>query len=817
MNIQPRSRERCGMSVKSTTSVALHAHALHQRIIELEQELEVVRQRERTLRVREEALVLSRHIFQDVYDNVSHGLAIIQKSRVVYVNASLAMMIGQKIEDVLTWSIDEIVACLHCEDQSNFLDVLHHHTHQASVSPFLELRVIGKDGQIRWVQACVTVIVYQGDRAQQIIYLDITDKKIQEQRVHKNEETFRLFAECTYNWEYWIGPDGKYVYVSPSCERITGYSARAFMENPNLLISIIHPDDYKYVARHFSDMQKERSVDSFDYGYGFGLAFRIVTASGDIRWIGHVFQPVYGDDGRWLGHRVSNRDITERIEAEDALRASEEKFRLLVEHAHDIIYRYRLHPVRGYEYISPSVETITGYSQDDYYRDPDLDLKLIHSGKNLLFDSLSRTLSSDSTHEPIVLPLTRKDGKKIWVEQRHWLVWNKQGEVVAIEGITRDITARKHTEEILRKSKDALLETHKQLNMWVTELQQHNMDATMLHGMGEFLQRCESVDDVYKVVARFAVRIFYGMQGALYMLNPAQAIFEHVVSWGDNQSRPIQQSFDTDACQAVMNKRLFVNRDISAWQYCSHTDATSIAAHVCVPLIIDNEVSGTLYLQSHEVMNDHDHDRISWLAVMIARHTSLILANLHVRQKLYNQSIRDPLTNLFNRRYMSEMLEREIGKATRHQESIGVMMIDVDYFKDYNDTYGHDAGDEVLRKIGIFLQAFIRAEDIACRYGGEEFTLILPGASLDNTIRRAEELRASIERLPISQHSNDMFQTVTISIGVASFPCHGVAIHKIIDAADKALYRAKDQGRNCVVVSDGSCDHDTIELTTEQL
>lgn len=803
------------MNVNSTTSVALHTHALHQRIIELEGELEVVRQRERTLRVREEALMLSKHIFQDVYDHVSYGMAIVQKSRIVYANTALAIIIGQRLEDVLAWSIDEVVACLYCEDQSDFLDVLLHHTYQASVSPFLELRVIGKDGQIRWIQVCVTVIVYQGDRAQQIVCLDVTDRKTDEQQVRTNEEKFRRFAECTYNWEYWIGPDGNYVYVSPSCERITGYSASAFMENPDLLISIIHPDDYKYVARHFSDMQNERTVDSFDYGYGFGLAFRIVTASGDIRWVGHVFQPVYGDDGRWLGHRVSNRDITERIEVEDALRASEEKFRLLADHAQDIIYRYRLRPVRGYEYISPSVETITGYSQDEYYRDPDLDLKLIHSGEKLLFDSLSRTLSPESTNETIVLPLIRKDGKKIWVEQRHWLVWNKQGDVVAIEGITRDITERKHTEDILRKSKDALLETHKQLNLWVSELQQHNMDATMLHGMGEFLQRCETVDDVYNVVARFATRIFYGMRGALYMLDPVHATFACVISWGDNHSQPIRQSFGADACQAVMNKRLFVNRDISAWQYCSHIDAKNIAAHVCVPLIVDAEVSGTFYLQSHEVLNDLDHDRISWLAVMIARHASLILANLHVRQTLYNQSIRDPLTNLFNRRYMSEMLEREIAKAARHQEPIGVMMIDVDHFKEYNDTYGHDAGDEVLRKIGVFLQAFIRSEDIACRYGGEEFTVILPGASLDNTLRRAEELRASIERLPVGKEANDMFQSITISIGVANFPRHGVAIYKIIDAADKALYQAKAQGRNCVVVSDGGCENEVGDIITE--
>ncbi len=174
-----------------------------------------------------------------------------------------------------------------------------------------------------------------------------------------------------------------------------------------------------------------------------------------------------------------------------------------------------------------------------------------------------------------------------------------------------------------------------------------------------------------------------------------------------------------------------------------------------------------------------------------------------MRDQLREQSIRDPLTNLFNRRYLHEILEREISRSLRHSQEIGFIMLDIDHFKQYNDTYGHDGGDTLLRHMSAFLQQHIRTEDIACRYGGEEFLLVLPGACLDHSRRRAENLCASMRNITID-HRGQLLGTITASFGVAGFPYHGTSAADVIRAADQALYRAKRNGRNRVVTAERS-------------
>ncbi len=163
-------------------------------------------------------------------------------------------------------------------------------------------------------------------------------------------------------------------------------------------------------------------------------------------------------------------------------------------------------------------------------------------------------------------------------------------------------------------------------------------------------------------------------------------------------------------------------------------------------------------------------------------------------------SVRDSLTGLFNRRYLDETLERELSRAGRKHLSVGIIMLDIDHFKDFNDSYGHAAGDVVLQALGASLIASIRGSDIACRYGGEEFVLILPEASLEATRQRAERLRLDAKKLKLS-HSGMLLETVTLSLGVAAFPEHGSSRLPLLAAADAAMYRAKDEGRDRVVAA----------------
>jgi diguanylate cyclase (GGDEF)-like protein len=193
------------------------------------------------------------------------------------------------------------------------------------------------------------------------------------------------------------------------------------------------------------------------------------------------------------------------------------------------------------------------------------------------------------------------------------------------------------------------------------------------------------------------------------------------------------------------------------------------------------------------------------LAVSVAEHAALSIANLKLREKLRYQSIRDPLTGLFNRRFLDESLERELARAIRKNRSLGVIMLDVDRFKKFNDIFGHDAGDTVLKELGARLAKFIRVGDLACRYGGEEFTLILPESSLEDTRRRAEELRISFEQLSL-KHRDIVLGKVTLSLGVAALPEHGTTAVQLLAAADGALFTAKNEGRDRVTVAEISAD-----------
>jgi diguanylate cyclase (GGDEF)-like protein len=177
----------------------------------------------------------------------------------------------------------------------------------------------------------------------------------------------------------------------------------------------------------------------------------------------------------------------------------------------------------------------------------------------------------------------------------------------------------------------------------------------------------------------------------------------------------------------------------------------------------------------------------------------LITAN----QRLQEQAMHDTLTGLYNRRYLMESFERELHRARRGKEHLGVMIIDIDHFKRFNDTFGHAAGDEVLRSVANFMLTLVRGEDILCRFGGEEFVLVQVKASAEAIMQRAEKFRQGVGNHEI-EHDGQRLGPVTLSIGISMFPDHGTSAQAVLQAADTALYRAKNSGRNRVVMMSGA-------------
>ncbi len=338
----------------------------------------------------------------------------------------------------------------------------------------------------------------------------------------------------------------------------------------------------------------------------------------------------------------------------------------------------------------------------------------------------------------------------------------------------------------------------------MSQLEQRNREISLIGEMTEYLLSCQHREEAFRVITQFLPRLFAGTSGALYVLAPSHDLLEPVTSWGDGA--PKSHVFAPEDCWAVRRGRIHAWDTTSTGLPCPHVEPHVPEAAMCVPMSAQGEVLGILHLASHRAdalgLEEMRAESLRQLAAAVAEQIGLAVTNLRLRETLRHQSIRDPLTGLFNRRYMEESLARELHRAAREGTSVSVIMLDLDHFKRFNDSFGHGAGDTLLRAIATVLQNGIRAEDIACRYGGEEFALILPGAPLPVAHTRAAVLRQTAGRLSI-EHQGTALGTVTLSLGIAVFPDHGTTGEKLLKAADGALYRAKAEGRDQVGVASG--------------
>jgi diguanylate cyclase (GGDEF)-like protein len=326
-------------------------------------------------------------------------------------------------------------------------------------------------------------------------------------------------------------------------------------------------------------------------------------------------------------------------------------------------------------------------------------------------------------------------------------------------------------------------------------------ELDLLNLMGELFQSCLTLEEACSVIGRLAPRLFPTEAGAVFALHPDRNVVEAVATWGVH---PVDSAaFSPEECWALRNGRSHVVEDTASGVLCQHLPSPIPSAYLCTPLVAQPNSLGVLYVSSGRTdvaaPGSLSHDKQK-LAEVVAAQLGLGLANVQLREMLRSQSIHDSLTGLFNRRYMEETLEREVHRARRGGRSMGILMVDVDGFKQQNDAFGHDGGDVVLRELAALLQRNLRKEDIACRYGGEEFVLVLPDASLDNAARRADQLRLAVKQMRVV-HKALPLGPITVSIGVAAFPEHGRNREALIQAVDAALYQAKRQGRDRVAIA----------------
>ena len=367
---------------------------------------------------------------------------------------------------------------------------------------------------------------------------------------------------------------------------------------------------------------------------------------------------------------------------------------------------------------------------------------------------------------------------------------------LANQGLEQQITERKQTEEELR-------EAHESLSVSLDQLEFRNHEISQLSKMTDLLQSCYIMEEAYALISQFAQELFPSATGGVYLLNPSRKIAESVAVWGKSLSEDV---FAVEACWAIRSGKAYCVKDDRSACLCSHLKEAPSAGYFCIPMMGGGEIYAILHLRNYrdgnsqpEVPRKQSLERQQQLAMSFADRAGMALANLKLREELRIQSIRDPLTNLFNRRYLEESLECALARATRKKSSVGVIMLDIDHFKFFNDTFGHDAGDTILREIGHFLQAHVRKEDVACRYGGEEFTFIMSESSVDSVMMRAEYLRMEVKILDV-RHAGQLLGPINFSVGVAVSPEHGLTAKDLLKAADIALLCAKREGRDRTVV-----------------
>ncbi len=392
----------------------------------------------------------------------------------------------------------------------------------------------------------------------------------------------------------------------------------------------------------------------------------------------------------------------------------------------------------------------------------------------------------------------REDGTMVPIELSisSFLLDNKWNAV----GIARDISERLETQRRLKENEQALIMEHsetmdanKLLHQQAAVLQIHGSQMEYLTQLGEFLQVCANDEEAHEVIAKFGGMLFPESSGELYIFKESRNWVVRVAGWGEHVSHP--SGFPVSECWALRRGQPHLYNEMMPGPRCPHT-ANNAVGCLCVPLVLMGEIFGIMHVQWTKPVNHEDEKLVTRLAADAA----LALTNLRLRKQLKDLSIRDPLTGLFNRRYLEEFFEQELIRSRRKSGQLSVIMIDIDHFKKFNDTFGHEAGDAVLYELGKFFKHEMRGSDVTCRYGGEEFILLLPETAVDAAQRRAEQLRKNVKSMQVKFLDN-VLPEINLSLGVATFPDHGDCTEELIRKADTALYAAKEEGRDRVCLA----------------
>ncbi len=757
---------------------------------------------------------LAEEAYRTLVDNSLQGLTIHQQGRSVFANAAAAQITGYTVDELLALSPAEAAATIHPDDRDMVMQRARERQAGTTVPQHYTFRILHKDGSVRWLEAFAIRVIYQGQPAAQMAYIDITERKQAEDALRASEARLKAIFD---NAAIGIGltdTSGKLVALNAHGARQLGYTPEELAHTSNLQLT--HPDDQATTREHIRRLLRgeidgyriekrflpkdgrlfwadlsvtpvrnpagqieyllgivvditERkqaeealrqyrhivsaSLDSLSlvdrqYSYrvvnnaylrrttrsyrdivghsvaevmGADTFAHLLKAKLDrcldgetvhyCAWFDYVdegrkfmdvtYTPYRDDQDRIQGVVVSARDITHLKQAEEALRASEARYRTLVEHFPDGVVFLFDHDLRylvagGQQLASVGMHPEMLEGKTLWEATPP-DIAAI--GEPLYRATLAGTAPKE---------VEQHYGDQIYRTQPVSLR-NEQGEIVAGMIISQNITERKQSELQLQHANEQL----HQANVWLRE---RNHEVLLLNQMGDLLQGCTGVAEAYEVIAASAEKLFPEQAGALYLRRAGSNQFDVVAAWGT--SAPAAATLDQPDCQALQQQQV-CRCTTSDSGMCRNLQDGDGAMVLCVPLLVRGETLGILQLRYATPPDTEACRRRQQLADIVAHQISLALTNLTLREQLQQQAIRDPLTGLYNRRYLDATLPHELQRGDRYAHPVAVVMLDIDHFKRFNDTYGHDAGDTLLREVGSFLQAHTgRGYRLPLRRGG---------------------------------------------------------------------------------------------------
>lgn len=586
------------------------------------------------------------------------------------------------------------------------------------------------------------------------IVRDISERKRAEGKLRH----LSSFPELNPNPVIEVTVNGDVSYANPSALKVLESLGKGKGD-----IALFFPDDLKSILSEWS---------------GDGEKFHSREVEVDGRVFAEIIHFVHSMDVA----RIYANDVTRQKQIEQQLKTSEESYRQFTNLTSDFVHicsRSGAEPFR-IQWTGGALNSISGYSAEEIFA-LGCFIPFVHSDdREKISSELNRMVPGEV--KIIDFRIVTKQEEVRWIAQKCCCEKGAgEGELLLYSSI-RDITDRKQMEETLHHT--------------FAELQRHDNRMRLLHEMNDKLLSVESRKEVCAVIIDSAAKLFPEYSGLLAICPENSCDFKIVANWGNVFD--MNATFTMNDCWALQSKVSHKVCDPNQSLGCKFFQGQHNEPHFCLPLMARGDTLGLLQIISPDNVTKDQLDEMYDFAVTMSETISLALSNLMLREALREEAIRDPLTGLFNRRYLEETLPLSLRNQQRTNEPLTVAMLDLDHFKSFNDKYGHEAGDIVLKEIGALLCSSLRGGDIACRYGGEELVIILSGATLEHALPRMENIRQLVMNHCIHS-SGRKLPAITVSIGISEARPGETDAATILKRADIALYKAKQSGRNRIM------------------